>query len=204
VVADVKYWPANESIGPDFYTSYLQFTYPSSLYVVKAADPRSVLPAIRRAVAEVDATLPIYDVQLVDERVAEAVARPRFIAIVTAIFAISAAALAAMGVFGVMAYSVALRREELALRLALGATPRGLRGHVLGRAAQLAAMGAVAGLVASLWLLRSIGSLLYGVSSSDPAVLSLAVVLMGTVALLSAALPAWRASTTDPMLVLRR
>jgi putative ABC transport system permease protein len=204
VVADVKYWPANEAIGPDFYTSYLQFTYPSSLYVVKAADPRSVLPAIRRAVAEVDATLPIYDVQRVDQRVAEAVARPRFIAIVTAIFAISAAALAAMGVFGVMAYSVALRREELALRLALGATPRGLRGHVLGRAAQLAGMGALAGLVASVWLLRSIASLLYGVSSSDPAVLSLAVALMAAVALLSAALPAWRASTTDPMLVLRR
>jgi len=204
VVSDVKYWPPNEPIGPDFYTSYLQFTYPSSLYVVKAADPASVIPAIRRAVAEIDPTLPIYDVQLVNERVAEAVARPRFTAIVTAIFAVSAAALAAMGVFGVMAYTVSLRREELAVRLALGATPRGLRHHVLGQAARLAAIGIVAGLLASVWLLRSIGSMLYGLSPRDPVALSVAAAAMGTVALLAALVPAWRASTTDPMAVLRR
>jgi putative ABC transport system permease protein len=204
VVSDVKYWPPNEPIGPDFYTSYLQFTYPSSLYVVKAADPASVIPAIRRAVAEIDPTLPIYDVQLVNERVAEAVARPRFTAIVTTIFALSAAALAAMGVFGVMAYTVSLRREELAVRLALGATPRGLRHHVLGQAARLAAIGIVAGLLVSVWLLRSIGSLLYGLSPRDPVALSVAAAAMGTVALLAALVPAWRASTTDPMAVLRR
>jgi len=204
VVSDVKYWPPNEPIGPDFYTSYLQFTYPSSLYVVKAADPATVIPAIRRAVAEIDPTLPIYDVQLVNERVAEAVARPRFTAIVTAIFAVSAAALAAMGVFGVMAYTVSLRREELAVRLALGATPRGLRHHVLGHAARLAAIGIVAGLLASVWLLRSIGSMLYGLSPRDPVALSVAAAAMGTVALLAALVPAWRASTTDPMAVLRR
>jgi len=204
VVSDVKYWPPNEPIGPDFYTSYLQFTYPSSLYVVKAADPATVIPAIRRAVAEIDPTLPIYDVQLVNERVAEAVARPRFTAIVTAIFAVSAAALAAMGVFGVMAYTVSLRREELAVRLALGATPRGLRHHVLGQAARLAAIGIVAGLLVSVWLLRSIGSMLYGVSPRDPFALSVAAAAMGTVALLAALVPAWRASTTDPMAVLRR
>jgi len=204
VVSDVKYWPPNEPIGPDFYTSYLQFTYPSSLYVVKAADPATVIPAIRRAVAEIDPTLPIYDVQLVNERVAEAVARPRFTAIVTAIFAVSAAALAAMGVFGVMAYTVSLRREELAVRLALGATPRGLRHHVLGQAARLAAIGIVAGLLVSVWLLRSIGSMLYGLSPRDPVALSVAAAAMGTVALLAALVPAWRASTTDPMAVLRR
>jgi len=204
VVSDVKYWPPNEPIGPDFYTSYLQFTYPSSLYVVKAADPATVIPAIRRAVAEIDPTLPIYDVQLVHERVAEAVARPRFTAIVTSIFAVSAAALAAMGVFGVMAYTVSLRREELAVRLALGATPRGLRHHVLGQAARLAAIGIVAGLLVSVWLLRSIGSMLYGLSPRDPVALSVAAAAMGTVALLAALVPAWRASTTDPMAVLRR
>jgi len=204
VVSDVKYWPPNEPVSPDFYTSYLQFTYPSSLYVVKTADPATVLPAIRRAVAEIDPTLPIYDVQLVNERVAEAVARPRFTAIVTAIFALAAAALAAMGVFGVMAYSVSLRREELAVRLALGATPRGLRHQVLGQAARLAAIGIVAGLLVSVWLLRSIGSLLYGLSPRDPVALSVAAAAMGTVALLAALVPAWRASTTDPMAVLRR
>jgi putative ABC transport system permease protein len=204
VVADVKYWPIADAIGPDFYTSYLQFTYPSSLYVIKTASPATVLPAIRRAVAEVDPTLPIYDVQLVDERVAEAVARPRFTATVTAMFAISAALLAAMGVFGVMAYSVSMRSEELALRLALGETPRGLQVRVLIQAGQLALAGSAAGLIAGFWLLRSLGSALYGISPSDPATLVIAVASMGTIALAAAAAPAWRASVTDPMIALRR
>jgi predicted permease len=204
VVADVKYWPIDEPVGPDFYTSYLQFTYPSSLYVVKTADAATVMPALRRAVAEIDPTLPIYDVQLVDERVAEAVARPRFTATATAIFAIAAAVLAAMGVFGVMAYSVSVRREELALRLALGETPRGLQLGVLLHAGRLAVMGAAAGAIAGFWLLRSLGSALYGVSPTDPSVMAIAVVSMGAVAVAAAAAPAWRASVTDPMIALRR
>jgi putative ABC transport system permease protein len=204
VVADVKYWPINEAVGPDFYTSYLQFTYPSSLYVIKTAGGAVVMPALRRAVAGIDPALPIYDVQLVDDRVATAVARPRFTAAATAIFAISAALLAAMGVFGVMAYSVSVRREELALRLALGETPRGLQTGVLVHAARLALAGALAGLLAGFWLLRSLGSALYGISPTDPVVLAIAAVSMGAVALVAAAAPAWRASVTDPMLVLRR
>ena len=204
VVADVKYWPINEAVGPDFYTSYLQFTYPSSLYVIKTRDANTVVPAIRRAIADIDPTLPIHDVQRVDERVAEAVARPRFTATATAIFAVSAAVLAAMGVFGVMAYTVSVRREEFAVRLALGETPRGLRAGVLLHAAKLASAGALAGLIAGFWLLRSLGSALYGIAPGDPAVVTTAVAAMGLVALLSAAVPAWRASVTDPMLVLRR
>lgn len=204
VVADVKYWPIDEAVGPDFYTSYLQFTYPSSLYLVKAVDAAAVIPALRRAIAEIDPVLPIYDVQMADQRVAEAVARPRFTAIAAAVFACAAAALAAMGVFGVMAYSVAMRREELALRLALGATPRGLQLGVQLHALKLAAMGTLAGTVAGAWLLRSLGSALYGISPADPAVLTIAAASMGIVALVSAAVPAWRASVTDPMLALRR
>jgi predicted permease len=204
VVADVKYWPINEPVGPDFYTSYLQFTYPSSLYVIKTADAATTIPALRRAIAEIDPALPVYDLQMVDERVADAVARPRFTAVATAIFAVSAALLAAMGVFGVMAYSVSAGREEMALRLALGETPRGLLAGVLLHAAKLAAAGALAGLVAGFWLLRSLGSALYGVSPADPLILATAVFSMGAVALVAAAAPAWRASVTDPMLVLRR
>jgi putative ABC transport system permease protein len=204
VVADVKYWPIDEPVGPDFYTSYLQFTYPSSLYVVTAANAAAVLPALRRAVGAIDPALPIYDVQLVDERVAGAVARPRFTATATAVFAIAAALLAAMGVFGVMAYSVSARQDELALRLALGETPRGLQAGVLIHAAKLAAAGAGAGLVAGYWVLRALGSALYGVSPTDPTVLAIAVASMAAVAIAAAAVPAWRASVTDPMLVLRR
>jgi predicted permease len=204
VVADVKYWPIDEAVGPDFYTSYLQFTYPSSLYVVKAAEAAGVIPALRRAVAEIDPTLPIYDVQMADQRVAEAVARPRFTAAAAAVFACSAAGLAALGVFGMMAYSVAARREELALRLALGGTPRGLQLDVQLHALKLAAVGCLAGAVAGAWLLRSLGSALYGIAPTDPGVLTIAAGSMALVALVAAAVPAWRASVTDPMIVLRR
>jgi predicted permease len=204
VVSDVKYWPINDAIGPDFYTSYLQFTYPSSMYLVKAATAAAIVPAVRRAVADIDPTLPIYDVQLVTERVDEAIARPRFTATVTALFAVSTALLAAMGIFGVMAYSVSMRRDELALRLALGDTPRGVRRRVLTQAARLAMTGSIAGLVAGWWLLRSLRTMLYGISPGDPLVLGVTVVGMGLIALLAAAAPAWRASATDPMTILRR
>lgn len=204
VVADVKYWPLNEPVGPDFYTSYLQFTYPSSLYVVKASDAATVVPAIRRAVAEIDPAMPIYDVQRIDERAANAVAPARFTATVTTLFAASAAALAALGIFGVMAYSVASRRQELGLRMALGATAADLRVDVLRHALALAIAGSTAGLIAGFWLLRSLRVALYGISSTDPRVLAAAVASMCAVALLAAMLPAWRASATDPMIALRQ
>lgn len=204
VVGDVKYWPLNDAIGPDFYTSYLQFTYPSSMYLLRTRDAAALLPAVRRAVAEIDSTMPIHDVQLVSERVAEAVARPRFTAMVSAIFAVATALLAAMGIFGVMAYSVSMRRDELALRLALGGTPGALRRMVLTQAAGLTILGCGVALVAGAGLLGSLRSMLYGISPTDPVVLAAAVAAMAAIALVAAAAPAWRASATDPMTLLRR
>ena len=203
IVADVKYWPVNDAVGPDFYTSYLQFTYPSSLYLVKASDAAAIVPAVRRAVAAIDPTLPIYDVQLVSDRVVEAVARPRFTATVTALFAVSTVVLAAMGIFGVMAYSVSLRRDEMALRLALGGTPRRVQLTVLAQAVRVAAGGTAAGLLVGFWLLGSLRGMLYGISPTDPLVLGAVVLGMGAIALAAAAAPAWRAGATDPMTILR-
>jgi len=203
VVADVKYWPPNEAVGPDFYTSYLQFTYPDSLYLVNATD-LSVVQTIRRAVAGVDPSMAIYDVRRLDERVADAVAAPRFTAIAAAIFGFSAAALAALGVFGVMAFAVAAQREELALRVALGATPGRLRAAVLRRAGRVALGGAAAGIALSLWLLRAIASALYGVSATDPPTIAAAVAAVAACTLAGAVIPAWRASAADPMTVLRK
>ena len=204
VVADVKYWPANEPVGPDFYTSYLQFAWPSSMYVVKTVDEGAVIPAIRRAVAELNPALAVYDVRRIDERIGEAVAPARFIATVTGMFAFSAAALAALGVFGVMAYSVSLRREELALRLALGASPGALNRSVLRHAAALALAGSAAGVLIAISLLPALRAMLYGVSPVDPLTLMCAVVSMGLVALLAAGVPAARASSVDPLTILRR
>ena len=204
VVGDVKYWPANEPVGPDFYTSYLQFAWPSSLYVVKAADAAAVLPAIRRAVSEIDPALAIYDVHRIEERVGDAVAPAHFVATVTGLFAFSAAALAALGVFGVMAYSVSLRREELALRLALGASPAAINRSVLRRALTLAIGGSGAGMLIAVWVLPALRAMLYGVSPLDPLTLTCAAGAMALIAVLSAAVPAARASAVDPLIVLGR
>ncbi len=203
VVADVKYWPVNEPIGPDFYTSYLQFAWPSSMYLVRVTDPASVLPAIRRAVAGVDSALAVYDVHRVDERAAEAVAPARFIADLTALFAFSSAALAALGVFGVMAYSVSIRRDEIALRIAIGASASAINRGVLRRAAALALTGCATGIVLALWLLPAIRAMLYGVSPFDPTTIGAAVLAMTALALLSAVIPAARASAVDPLTVMR-
>jgi ABC-type antimicrobial peptide transport system permease subunit len=203
VVADVKYFPVNEPIGPDFYTSFRQFVWPSSLYVVKVADAAAVLPAVRRAVAEIDPALAVYDVHRLDERVVEAVAPARFIASVTAMFAFSAAALAGLGVFGVMAYSVSVRRDELALRIALGASPARLNRDILRGAASMAIAGSTAGLMGALWLLPALRAMLYGVSPLDPVTLGSSVAAIALVAVLAAAVPAARASAVDPVRLLR-
>jgi predicted permease len=204
IVADVKYWPPNEPVGPDFYTSYLQFAWPSSMYVVKLTDAQTILPAIRRAVSEIDAALAIYDVQQADERVSAAVAPARFIATVTAFFGAAAASLAALGVFSVMAYSVSARREELALRLALGASPSTLTRGVLRTAVSLAIRGGALGLLAAVWLLPALRAMLYGISPLDPFTLMGSVAAMASVAVVSAAIPAARATAVDPLVMLRR
>jgi ABC-type antimicrobial peptide transport system permease subunit len=203
-VADVKYWPANDAVRPDFYTSYRQFVWPSSMYIVRTIDASAVVPAIRRAVAEIDPALAVYDVRRIDDRVADAVAPARFIAIVTALFASSAAALAALGVFAVMAYSVSVRREDLALRVALGASPGEITRGVLRNAAALAIAGGAVGLMTAVWLLPALRAMLYGISPLDPSSLASAVAAMTCVAVVSAAVPAVRASAVDPLTILRR
>jgi len=155
-------------------------------------------------VAEIDPALAVYDVHRVDERVAEAVAPAQFIAIVTAAFALSTAALAALGVFGVMAYSVSNRRDELALRIALGASRAALRRSVLRRTAVLAMVGCAAGIALGLWLLPAIRAMLYDVSPFDPVTIGSAALAMASIAVVSAAVPAARASAADPLTVLRR
>ena len=204
VVGDVKYGSVDESIGPDFYTSYLQFSYPDTMVVVKSQrDASGIVPAMRTAVAAVDPGLPIYEVMTLDERIASTLSRPRFNAAVLAIFAGAALLLAAVGVYGVMAYSVSFRLHEIGVRLALGAGGRRVLGLVLGDGARLAALGAAIGLAAALALTRLMRSVLYGVAPTDPGILAGAIVVIMAVALTAAYLPARRAARIDPLRALR-
>jgi putative ABC transport system permease protein len=204
VVGDVKYGAVDDAVLPDFYTSYLQFTYPDTMIIVKTAQPLgSIVPSLRAAVAGVDPGLPVYDVRTLDDRVAAALSRPRLAATVIGAFALSALLLAAIGVYGVMAYAVTSRRREIGIRVALGADRRDVVALVLGQGARLTAAGVAIGLAVAVAAARVIRTLLFGVAPTDPAVLGLTVMVMIGVALAAALVPARRASAIDPMTVLR-
>ncbi len=207
VVGDVKYeavdWP-NATGRPEFYTSYLQFSFPDTMVVVKTRGATSALvPALRRAVAAVDPALPIYDVLTLDDRIAVALSRPRFNATLVAGFAGAALLIAALGVYGMLSYSVSSRLREIGVRLALGAAPPRIVRFVLGEGLRLAAIGVVIGLFAALAAGRLTRSLVVDVSPSDPRLLALVAIVMLAVACLAAFLPARRASAVDPIVVLR-
>jgi predicted permease len=204
VAGDVKYDGMDDAIGADFYTSYLQFAYPDTMVMVKArADAAALVPALRAAVASVDAAVPIYDVMTLDDRVGTALARPRFNAAVAGGFAAAALLLAALGVYGVLSYSVSLRMREIGVRVALGADARRVVQLVVGDGMRLAIGGAVIGVAAAVAAARLMRGLLAGVAPTDPLIVSAGAIVMLFVAALAAWLPARRASAVDPVTVLR-
>jgi len=207
VVGDVKYQDVDEDTSnrADFYTSYLQFAYPDTMVIVKSrGTATALLPAMRKAVASVDPSLPIYDAMTLEDRISAAVARPRFNAVLLTAFAAAALLLAAIGVYGVLSYSVSSRMREIGVRLALGADARRVIRLVLGEGVRLAAIGAVAGVLAALAAARFIQALVVGVSATDRRILASSAVVMMAVAALAAFLPARRASNVDPIVVLRQ
>jgi putative ABC transport system permease protein len=204
VVGDVKYDGAGEPINADFYTSYLQFAYPDTMVLVKThGPPAAVVPALRAAVASVDPAVPIYDVMTLEDRIGAALARPRFNATIVAAFAGAALLLAALGVYGVLSYSVSARMREIGVRVALGADARRVIQLILGEGLRLAAVGAAVGIVAALGAARLLQGLLVGVAPTDPRVLVSGALAMLVAACAAAWLPARRASTVDPIAVLR-
>ena len=207
IVGDVRYETIDQPASPraDFYTSYLQFAYPDTMLIVKARGPAmSIVPSMRQAVASVDAGLPIYDVMTLDERLDKALARPRFNAALLSAFCGVALLLAAIGVYGVLSYSVSSRLREVGVRLALGADARSVFVLVLAGGLRLAAIGTAIGLVGALAASSLIRSLATGVSASDPRIFVASAAVMLAVAALAASLPARRASNVDPIVVLRQ
>ena len=207
VAGDIKYEGADQPDRPDradFYTSYLQFAYPDTMVIVKArGSPTALLPALRSAVASVDPALPIYDVLTLDDRISDAVARPRFNAALLAAFAGAALLLAAIGVYGVLSYSVSSRTREIGVRLALGADASRVVGLVVGQGLRLAVTGAAIGLAASVAVARLMQGLILDAATWDARLLGIAAAIMLATAALAAFVPARRASEVDPMVVLR-
>ena len=174
-----------------------------SYYVRTAGDPARLLRAIPAAVARVDPDVPVQDLKTLPEQVRENVALDRMLGTLAGAFAALATLLAAVGLYGVLAYSVAQRTREIAVRMALGAEGRHVRGLVLRQVGRLTLAGGVAGLIAALALGHAARSLLFGLGPHDPASVAAAVAVLAAVALGAAVLPARRAAGVAPMRALR-
>jgi len=193
--------PSQETI----YYPYAQWDKPSRLvfYVRTAGDPGRLATALRDAVREADPNLPAVDVKTVELKMRESLYTERLIAILSAAFGILATLLAAIGLYGVIAYSVARRTGEIGVRMALGAMPANVLRLVLLGAARLAAVGIAIGLAAAFAGGRLIESQLFGIKASDPIIYIGAAVLLAAVALVAAGVPAWRAARIDPVTALK-
>jgi predicted permease len=166
-------------------------------------EPMDLVPQVRQAVLALDPEQPIFDVRTMRDRISGAAAEPRFLSVLLALFAIVAAVIAAIGIYGVMSYLVVQQTREFGIRLALGADPSHVRGYVLRRGLVLSGIGVLAGLGAALALSRAVAGLLFRTSPFDPLVLSTVVAALVGVALLAAWLPARRATQVDPIVALR-
>ena len=204
VVGDVKDQPNSPGAEPAFWWSEAQASEPDmSIAIRTRSDPRQIADGLRDAVHRLDPALAVADVKLMDSVVDTSVSTPRFTFALVGLFAGLAILLAAIGAYGVIAYTVSQRTPEFGLRVALGAQRLDLMRMVLAQCARLAVPGTVLGLLLALSLGHVVQSLIYGVSAADPVILSSVVVLMLTVALIASFVPARRAAQADPMVTLR-
>ncbi len=205
VVGDVKDGRLNAETRPHTYEPYLQNRQMRSLRVVLrgARGPENLAAAMRAQVLALDRDLPVSDLQTMEQVIVDSVAPQRFNTILLGSFAAVALILASVGIYGVMAYLVTQRTQEIGIRMALGAQQRDVFRSVVGQGMGLVLIGLVMGLVAALALTRLLSSLLYGISAADPATFTVVSLLLIGVALLASVIPAYRASKVDPMVSLR-
>ena len=205
VARDVRYGAFDSSTMSDLYIPAYQSGFGSSgtFFIRTERDPFQVLEAARRELKALDPTLPIYNVMTMEERAGAALTRPRFATTLLGAFAAMALVLAAVGLYGVMAFSVAQRTREIGLRMALGANAPMVLRSVLLQGLALAGVGVGIGLAGAVALQRVVAGMLYGVQPTDPATMLGVSLLMGAAAVLAAAIPARRATRVDPMTALR-
>jgi putative ABC transport system permease protein len=173
------------------------------LAVRTSVEPTSVTNAIRQQVFGVDKNMPIYDVSTIEERFSNSVVQPRLNLTLLVAFAALALGLAAVGIYGLMAYTVTQRTHEIGIRMALGARREHVLKQVLGEGTRLAAIGLAIGLAGSLAATRLIASLLFGVKPTDPWTFAAVAVILASVALAACYIPARRATRVDPIVALR-
>ena len=206
VVGDVRHAGLEQDAGLEYYLPFRQNSFNRMTVVTRARDgvePTQLAAPLRAIVREADREAPVYNVRTMEQLLARSVARRRFNMLLLGGFALVALLLAALGIYGVMAYSVAQRTHEIGVRVALGARPADVLRMIVGQGMALAALGVAFGLAFALALTRVMGSLLYGVSATDPLTFGGVALALAAVALLACYLPARRATKVDPMVALR-
>jgi predicted permease len=205
LVKNAKYSEVKREIPPQFFKPYRQDERIGNItfYVRTAAAPEPFLTSIPKAIARLDANLPLENLRTLPQQVRQNVFLDRFISVLSTAFACLATLLAAVGLYGVLAYTVSQRTREIGLRMALGAAPRRVRAMVMRQVGMMTAVGGAIGLAAAIGLGQLAQSLLFELKGSDPAVLAGAAVALTVVALAAGFVPAYRASQVDPMSALR-
>lgn len=204
VVADEKQDGLGVEVKPEIYEPMMQSAQNNMALVVRTStDPQSMIGAIRQEIRSMDSKLPLFEIKTMNDIVYESLARERFITLLLVVFAGLALALAVIGIYGVMAYSVAQRTQEIGIRVALGARTADVLKLVVWHGMKLTLSGVALGLLASFALTRLMASLLFGVSASDPITFAMVALLLSIVALAACFVPARRAAKVDPIIALR-
>ena len=206
IAADVKVSSLEAETMPAVYMSIFQIprARPTAFYIARTtADAASLIPAMRREIAAVDRELPIPDIRTMNQVIAGSVSQRRFSMMLLAVFASTALLLAAIGLYGVISFSVTERTHEIGIRMALGASHGQVLKLVLGQGLTLSLTGIVLGIAGAFALTRLMTGLLYGVSATDPATFIITSLVLAGVALAACAVPARRAAKVDPGVALR-
>jgi putative ABC transport system permease protein len=205
VVGDIKYSGLAKKVEPEIYRPFLQAPARDMSLVVRTAvqDPTTLAASLRQSVASIDAMVPVSQVRTLDQMLSTSVATPRVTTMILTLFAAVALTLAAIGIYGVLSYTVSRRSREIGVRMALGARRADVLRMVLGQALGLAGLGTVVGVAGALATTRALDTLLFGVSRTDTLTFVLVPVLLLAVAVLAACVPASRATRVDPTIALR-
>ena len=205
LIGDAKYSQVKQETPPLFFLPYRQRESIGaiSFYLRTGTDPGVVMRAIPSVIHSLDANLPVEELKTLDQQVRESIFLDRLISSLSASFAILATLLAAIGLYGVLAYTVTQRTREIGLRMALGANSQRVRRMVLWQVGKMTIVGGIVGIGAGLGLGRAARSLLYGHEGTDPLVIGIVAMLLTLVALGAGYIPAFKASKVDPMGALR-
>jgi putative ABC transport system permease protein len=205
VVADERFNGPRAAADPATYFSFAQFTFNDMWVLVRTRgdDAKAFVPTLRQIVWAMDRELPLENVRTMDELLRDSMADSRFNAALLSLFAAVALLLAAIGIYGVLSYTVSQRASEIGIRMALGAQRASVLRFVVGSGVRLAFVGVAIGVAFALVATRALDRLLFGVSTSDPMVFGAVALVLTAVAVSAAAVPALRASRVDPMVALR-